>query len=45
MKNKKLIHDFTHNKEDIIQRFIRDFLNKLKKRKNFNLMFYNFKII
>ena len=36
MKNKKLIHDFTHNKEDI-QRFIRDFLNKLKKE-NFNLI-------
>ncbi len=34
-KNKKITHDFTYNKEHIIQRFIKDFQNNLKKKKKF----------
>jgi hypothetical protein len=43
IKNKKIIHNFTYNTENIIQKFLKDYLNHYNKNKKFKLDF-NFMI-
>lgn len=39
IKNKKIFNNFTSNKEDIIKKFIKDYLDHLKKNKKFKFDF------